>query len=496
MAEYIRLDDRAYDSCGVVGVHTAGVEQFDGAGRPRGVAQIGAAALWELQNRGEDGAGLLVAVPDGKTFANNAFLGYRGEGLINEVIHDGGHTLDSALPGASIAVAHTRYPTSGSRQRHNSEKLQPLDAGTPDRAVVLGHNGNIPNAVEVAMEYGLEPPFHSDTHAVVRSLDYLHRVKMQPLHTAALELFPQFEGGYAFVFSDGHRLYAGLDPWGFRPLSLAGLPGGGHMLASERPAFDPSGAKFIRDIKPGEIVAIDGKKVHSYMMDRKEPEGGLCSLEYGYFARPYGTLQGRSVSAARRAMGELLFRDSPVEADVVVGVPNSGMYAADGYHKASGIPLGPGLVKNEYETGRSFIQSSQTLRAEKVERKLRVDPDVVNGKVIDLVDDSVIRGTNMKVIIGMLRRAGAKGVNVLVATPPIMWPCFYGIDIGDPDELFARKFSNNARMAEAIHANSVHYNTVSAFREAIGSTVGKLCTSCMTGKYFTKIPRGVLPDSS
>jgi len=423
-------------------------------------------------------------------------------GLVTAVFDE--RTL-SSLQG-DLGLGHVRYSTTGPSTWHNA---QPVYRSVGAAGFVLGHNGNLTNTRALASEAGMLPGVTtSDSDLIAELLAREHPPDRGPAalpapgdvvaEPGALELalnavLPKLEGAFSLGLMDDTHLVAVRDPHGFRPLCLGRLEldGGsrtGWVIASESPALAVVGATFVREIEPGEMVVIDASGPRSsrpWHSGRVEPR--LCVFEFVYFARPDSVLRGREVYAARRRMGERLADHAPVEADLVMGVPDSGASAAEGYSARSGIPFGQGLVKNRY-IGRTFIAPTPEARALGVRRKLNPLSSTIAGKRLVVIDDSIVRGTTTRQLVKLLREAGAAEVHLRISSPPFRWPCFYGIDTPDRDELIAAQFSTDEINAQ-LGADSLAYLTLEHLMEAVGSPEGQgFCDACLTGQYPTEVP--------
>ena len=455
------------DACGVFGVYGPGEE----------VAKLAYFGLYALQHRGQESAG--IAASDGRRI-----LVFKDMGLVSQVFDEG--SLE-ALQG-HIAVGHTRYSTTGASTWANA---QPTLGPTAHGTVAMGHNGNLTNTqelIELLTEregYGkrldLKGGKCTDT-AIVTAL--LGSGDYDTLAETALELLPHIKGAYSFVFMDENTLYAARDPHGVRPLVLGALPSGGWVVASEIPALDIVGAVFEREVEPGEFLTIDGDGVHSQRFAKADPHG--CIFEYVYLARPDTSIAGRSIQAGRLEMGRTLAREHPVEADLVIPVPESGTPAAVGYAQESGIPFAQGLTKNAY-VGRTFIQPSQTLRQLGIRLKLNPLREVIAGKRLIVVDDTIVRGNTQHAIIAMLREAGATEVHVRISAPPVLWPCFYGIDFPTRDEL-ASVGKTVEELRKHIGADSLGHISLEGMIDATKQAEERLCIACFTGQYPMDTP--------
>jgi amidophosphoribosyltransferase len=454
------------DACGIFGVWAPGEE----------VAKLTYFGLYALQHRGQEAAG--IAVSDG-----TSILVYKDLGLVSQVFDEA--TL-ATLRG-DIAVGHTRYSTTGSSTWENSQPtFRTTRTGT---GIALGHNGNLVNTAELAGQLrgernrGSQPVATSDSDLMTELLAAHPDVSVEE---AALRVLPTFRGAFSMVFMDEHTLYAARDPQGVRPLALGRLESG-WVVTSESAALDIVGASFVREIEPGELLAIDRDGLRSQRFGNPDPKG--CVFEYVYLARPDTTLAGRSVHSTRVEIGRRLAKEHPVEADLVMPTPESGTPAAIGYAEQSGIPYGMGLVKNAY-VGRTFIQPSQTIRQLGIRLKLNPLRDVIRGKRLVVVDDSIVRGNTQRQVIRMLREAGAIEVHVRIASPPVKWPCFYGIDFATRAELIASGLDTEGVRA-SIGADSLGYLSLDGLVAATEQPRTRLCRACFDGNYPIELPQVV-----
>lgn len=470
-------DDSPKEACGVFGVYAPG----------QPVAHLTYLGLYALQHRGQESAGM--AVSDG-----DQVMVVKDMGLVSHVFDD--RTL-APLTG-HLAIGHTRYSTTGSSTWRNA---QPVYRGVGDTQFALGHNGNLVNTGELAAEAGMLPgTVASDSDLIAellaRELEAgLGADEPVTLDDAVGRVLPRLQGAFSLIFMDDDRVIGVRDPNGFRPLCLGRLDGGGWVLASESPALDVVGAHFVREVDPGEMVVIDEHGVHSEMpfpSDRLNPT--LCIFEFVYFARPDTRLYGRSVHHARVRQGELLAEQAPVDADMVMGVPESGLPAAEGYARASGIPYGQGLVKNRY-IGRTFIAPSQELRAQGVRMKLNPLKENLEGKRVVVVDDSVVRGTTQRQLTRMLREAGVAEVHLRLTSPPIKWSCFYGIDTGRRSDLLAHTMTVE-QIRDYLGVDTLAFITLDRLVASTGTNGAGFCDACFTGNYPVEVPislsKGVL----
>jgi amidophosphoribosyltransferase len=440
------------------------------------VGKLAYYGLYALQHRGQESAG--IAVSDG-----SRIVVYKDMGLVPQVFDE---PVLSTLRG-HIAVGHCRYSTTGSSVWRNA---QPTFRATATGGLALGHNGNLINTLELAAT--LEASAPGDGSAPPPELtgtsdtDVLAALFASPpggtadggVEEAAFAALPLVRGAFSLVFLDEKTLYAARDPQGFRPLVLGRLAPG-WVVASETAALDIVGAAFVREVAPGELISIDERGVRSRTFAPAHPKG--CLFEYVYLARPDTTIAGRGVQAARVEVGRRLAHEHPADADLVIPVPESGTPAAIGYAEASGIPYGQGLVKNSY-VGRTFIQPSQTIRERGIKLKLNPLRDAIAGKRIVVVDDSIVRGNTQRAIVAMLREAGAAQVHVRISSPPVAWPCFYGIDFASRDELIAGHESV-AQITASIGADSLGYVSLDGLIAATTVPAGRLCHACFDGRY-------------
>jgi amidophosphoribosyltransferase len=381
------------------------------------------------------------------------------------------------VPDARIGIGHTRYGTShGAGDKY--ETLQPFHASN----FALAHNGHIANIDQVISQYPIDPAEYStDTHALTSILDFVTE-KTDSLDEAMGEVLPQLYGAYSLVLAHENRIIGVRDPWGFRPLCIGKFPdNGGYVFASEESAITAVGAKWHREVQRGEIVQCDGINLSSTYI-KQEVKPSTCIAEYAYFSRSTGQMNGVSISKARYNMGRQLAEEHPADADIVVGVPDSGTIAARGFAEASGLEyVQYGIVRNT-SIDRTFIQENQTLRKRSVGQKMILDRHVVGGKRLVLVDDSIVRGTTTSTLIGMARDAGATEVHLRITYPPFRHPCYFGIDIGNPDQLLA-----NGRSVEEMRiflgADSLGFISEQGLADAVSVPIGSLCMACTTGNY-------------
>ena len=421
-----------------------------------------------------------MAVSDG-----SHIVVYKDMGLVSQVFTEA--SLES-LHG-HVAIGHTRYSTTGASVWENA---QPTFRTTATGHLALGHNGNLTNTADLVSrlrqraDLSGELPINAGLHAttdteVISGLLASH--PDLPLEQAALIELPNLRGAFSLVFMDDESLYAARDPQGIRPLVLGRIERG-WVIASETAALDIVGAAFIREVEPGELVVVDAQGLRSHRFAEAAPKG--CLFEYVYLARPDTSIAGRSVQATRVEIGKRLARSHPVEADLVIPVPESGRYAAIGYAQASGIPFAEGLVKNAY-VGRTFIQPSQTIRQLGIRLKLNPLKEVIAGQRLVVVDDSIVRGNTQRALVRMLREAGAKEVHVRISSPPVKWPCFYGIDFATRAELIANGLTVD-EVCTSIGADSLAYVSLEELVEATTIPASRLCRACFDGEYPVPLP--------
>ena len=456
------------DACGVFGVWAPGEE----------VAKLTFYGLYALQHRGQESAG--IAVSDGHNITV-----FKDMGLVSQVFTES--ALESLV--GYIAIGHTRYSTTGSSCWDNA---QPTFRATATGHLALSHNGNLTNTHDLSSRLRevresageLYPDYENiattDTDILTALLAAHPDMTMEA--AAMLEL-PKVKGAFSLVFMDDQTLYGARDPQGIRPLVLGRLDRG-WVIASETAALDIVGATFVREIEPGEIVAIDEHGLRSMRFAEADPKG--CLFEFVYLARPDTSINGNAVHGVRVEVGRRLAKEFPVDADVVIPVPESGTPAAVGYAQASGIPFAQGFVKNAY-VGRTFIQPSQTIRQLGIRLKLNPLREVIEGKRLVVVDDSIVRGNTQRAIVKMLREAGALEVHVRISSPPVQWPCFYGIDFATRAELIANGLTID-EIRQSIGADSLSFISLDALVESTNVAKDRLCRACFDGVYPVELP--------
>jgi len=451
-------DDKPHDECGVFGIY----------GRHIDVSKYTYYGLFGIQHRGQESAG--IAVSDG-----NSIELYKNLGLVSEVFDD--RSL-AELQG-HISVGHVRYSTTGSNSVINA---QPLMFKYLQGGVAIAHNGNLTNAQKLRKHLSLNGAVFQSSSDTEIFINLIARYGQDSIEDALMKCMIDIKGAYSLVIMTRDKLIGVRDPHGVRPLCL-GEKDGAVILASESCALDSMGATFIRDVEPGEIVVINDEGIRS-LTPMKGKRRALCVFELVYVARPDSVIDGVSVNQARREMGKQLFREHPIEADCVIPVPDSGIAAALGYAEESGIPYKLGLMKNRY-IGRTFIQPTQELRDIAVSLKLNPIREVLEGKDVVLVDDSIVRGTTSRKIVSMLRKAGVKKIHLVVSSPKILYPCYYGIDTSDPKELIAANMGMD-EMKASIGVDSLHYISLEGMLQACGSP-GEFCSACFNGDYPVEI---------
>jgi amidophosphoribosyltransferase len=456
-------DKGPQDACGIFGVWAPGEE----------VAKLTYFGLYALQHRGQEAAG--IAVSDG-----SSIVVFKDLGLVSQVFDEA--TL--ATLSGHIAVGHTRYSTTGSSTWENAQpSFRTTSTGT---GIALGHNGNLVNTAELAEQARVAGVAPGSITATTDSDLLTALLAARPdvsVEQAAMEVLPQIKGAYSLAFMDEHTLYAARDPQGVRPLVLGRLDRG-WVVTSETAALDIVGASYVREVEPGELIAIDADGLRSQHFAAAAPKG--CLFEFVYLARPDTTISGRSVHSTRVDVGRRLAREFPVEADLVIPVPESGTPAAIGFAEESGIPYGLGLVKNSY-VGRTFIQPSQTIRQLGIRLKLNPLRDVIRGKRLVVVDDSIVRGNTQRALVRMLREAGALEVHVRIASPPVKWPCFYGIDFASRAELIASGLEVDGIRA-SVGADSLGFVSLEGLIAASEQPKTRLCRACFDGVYPIALP--------
>ena len=444
------------DECGVFGILAPGED----------VATLTFYALYALQHRGQESAG--IAVSDGRRI-----VVHKDMGLVNQVFSP------ASLAGLAghLAVGHCRYSTTGSSTWANA---QPQYRETPaGGGIALGHNGNLVNTGDLARELGVPASNDSELMAAL-----LARQADVSTEEAIVQIAPRLKGAFSVVACDEERLYAFRDANGVRPLVVGRMPRGGWVVASETAALDIVGAVYVRDVEPGELVVIDANGMRGRRWAEATPN--FCLFEWVYLARPDHRQDGRSVLAARREMGRVLAREAPVDADIVIPVPDSGRDAAAGYASEAALPYADGLVKNRY-VGRTFIEPTQTLRQLGIRLKLSPVREIVEGRRLVVVDDSIVRGNTSRQLVAMLRAAGAAEVHLRITSPPIKNPCYYGIDMASRTELIGADLTVEEIRA-FVEADSLHYISLDGLVDCTPQPKERLCRACFDGQYPIPVP--------
>ncbi len=452
-------EQEIHDECGVFGIY--GVEN---------AASLTYYGLHALQHRGQEGCGIVSVDQEG------AFHRIKGKGLVTEVFK--GDELQTMM--GSMAIGHVLYTAA---EGNRMENVQPLFFHHRTGDFAIANNGSLVNAEELRSyleKRGSLFQSSSDSEILAHLIKKDGMVNRHRIHTI-IDALNMMEGAFTFVIMTGNRIYACRDKHGLHPLALGRL-GDGYVVASETCAFDTLGAEYIRDVEPGEVVTIDHHGIRSNLYSQFK-HYHMCSMEYIYLARPDSDIEGCNVHAYRKESGKLLFKEAPAAADIVVGVPDSSLSAAMGYAEASGLPYEMGLIKNKY-IGRTFIQPTQALREKGVRMKLSAVRTIVKGKRVVLVDDSIVRGTTSRRIVTMLKEAGATEVHVRIASPPMIEPCFYGVDTTSYDELISARLSVE-EVCKAIGADTLAFLSEESLYKA--GNRNELCTACFTGCYPTAL---------
>ncbi len=457
--------DTLKEECGVFGMFSN--ESID-------IAQYAYYALFALQHRGQESAGIVVNDDGIMNLHKNV-------GLVNEVFTP--ETMASLGKG-NIAIGHVRYGTTGTRPRLNA---QPLLVNHVKGSMALAHNGNLINDGELREQLELEGSiFHTTSDSEVISYVIVkERLTAVSIEDAVISAMDKIQGAYSLLIMSPTKLIAVRDPYGFRPLCIGTL-GDKYVFASESCAFDAIGATFLRDVKPGEVVVVDKNGLRSLERHCNKVTRALCVFEYIYFARPDSVIDGASVHTARLRAGAFLALEHPVQADVVVGVPDSGIDAAIGYARQSGIPYGVGLIKSKY-IGRTFIQPSQEQRENSVRLKLNPIASVLKDKRVILIDDSIVRGTTSARLVKLIRDAGAKEVHMRISAPPFRHPCYFGTDIDSPEHLIATNHTTE-EIAKIIGVDSLGFLSIESVKKLAENGDNGFCSGCFSGKYPLEIP--------
>ena len=459
-----------HEECGVFGVMSTKRENV------AGIAYYG---LYALQHRGQESCGIVVN-DDG------VFSSYKDLGLVSEVFSK--DTL-AHLSAGNMAVGHVRYGTTGGTTRNN---CQPIEVNHQKGKMALAHNGNLSNALELRDKLELSGAiFHttSDTETIAYVVTR-ERLVTPSIEEAVSKAMNSLEGAYSLILMSSTKMIAARDPYGFRPLCYGQMSDGAYVIASESCALTAVGAEFVRDVLPGEILVFSESGVESRKEHCDKQKRKTCIFEYIYFARPDSVIDGVSVSKSRVRAGEILAGNYPADADIVIGVPDSGLEAALGFSRASGIPYGIGLIKNKY-IGRTFISPGQNERMDQVRIKLSPVKNVIEGKRVVLIDDSIVRGTTSKRIVKLLRDAGAKEIHMRISAPPFLHPCYYGTDIDSEENLIACHHSME-EIAEIIGVDSLGYLPLEKLNQMVDSK--DYCAACFNGEYPTTIPTDLRKD--
>lgn len=459
-----------HEECGVFGILSRKRERL---------GKLVYYGLYALQHRGQESCGIVVN-DDG------VFSSYKDLGLVSEVFSE--DTL-AHLSEGNMAVGHVRYGATG---RNNRKNCQPIEVNHQKGKMALAHNGNLSNALELRDKLELSGAiFHttSDTETIAYMITR-ERLTAPSIEEAVSRAMTSLEGAYSLILMSSAKMIAVRDPYGFRPLCYGKMPDGSYVIASESCALTSVGAELIRDLLPGEILVFSEEGVESRREHCGTQKQKTCIFEYIYFARPDSVIDKISVSAARIQAGKLLAQTKPVKADIVIGVPDSGLDAALGFSEVSGIPYGIGLVKNKY-IGRTFISPGQKERIDLVRMKLSPIPSVIQGKRVVLIDDSIVRGTTSRQLVSLLREAGAKEIHLRISAPPFLHPCYYGTDIDSEENLIASHHGEK-EVATLIGADSLGYLPLECLHELTGTH--SYCDACFSGKYATEIPTDVRKD--
>ncbi|MCI5579131.1 MAG: amidophosphoribosyltransferase [Oscillospiraceae bacterium] len=461
-----------HEECGVFGVYT---------NKPENVANMTYFALYALQHRGQESCGIVVN-------ERGVFKTHKGLGLVNEVFTQ---RILNEFEDSRMAIGHVRYSTTGNV---NTANCQPMTVRHIKGSLAIAHNGNLINALDLRREFELQGAiFHSTSDTEVISYAITReRLESNSIQQALERAMYKIKGAYSLVLMSPKKLIAARDPQGFRPLCLGELPDNeGYVVASESCAFDSIGAKFVRDIEPGEIIVVDENGIQSIKTHCGQ-KSSMCVFEFVYFARPDSVIEGASVHSARLRAGHFLAKEHPVDADVVIGCPDSGLDAALGFSQESGIPYGVGFVKNRY-IGRTFIQPTQGMRDNAVKIKLNVIRETVEGKRVVLVDDSIVRGTTSAKVVKLLRNAGAKEIHMRISAPPFISECYFGTDIDSKENLIANKHTVE-EIAEIIGADSLGFLSADSVIKIAGNANCEFCRGCFTGEYPVEVPDEIPKD--
>lgn len=453
---------KLHEECGVFGI-------YDPEGNPAATTYYGLVAL---QHRGQEGCGIAVN-------RDREIYHYKDCGLVNEVFNE---EIIGKLKGR-MAIGHVRYSTAGGSAREN---VQPLVLRYIKGQLAISHNGNVTNTAEIRKELERTGAIFQTT-ADTEIIAYLiarERINAPSIEEAVKRAMRQLKGAFSLLVMSPNKMVAARDPWGFRPLSI-GKRDKAVLFSSETCAFDAIDAEFVRDVEPGEIITLENGEMRSDKELCNTQKSSLCIFEHIYFARPDSTIANEVVHECRKRAGAFLAQQSPVDADIVIGVPDSGLSAAQGYSEYSGIPIDTGFIKNKY-IARTFIKPTQADREIAVKLKLNVLKSAVKGKRVIMVDDSIVRGTTSGRIVKLLRDAGAKEVHVRISAPPFTWPCFFGTDIPDRSQLIANKYSIE-ETAKLIDADSLDYLSLDNLHKIAPNSSCGFCDACFTGNYAVDV---------
>jgi len=448
-----------HEECGVFGI-------YDPKG---GCARTTYFGLFALQHRGQEACGIA-------TINDLELSVHKNVGLVGDVFTE--PKLDEL--NGTIGIGHCRYSTAGGGGRENA---QPLTVKYVKGSLAVAHNGSLYNTAALKTEYEYKGAlFHTTTDSeVIAYIIAQERLKCGSIELAILSAMTHLIGAYSLVVLSSRKLLAARDPWGFRPLCIGQCADGAYVFASETCALDAVGAKFVRDVLPGEVAWVENGELHSIRMDTIPERASLCIFEYVYFARPDSVIDGQSVYESRLLAGRYLAREFPIDADVVIGVPESGLVAAKGYALESGIPYNDGFIKNRY-IARTFIKPDQDSREKAVSLKLNPLRVVIEGKRVIVVDDSIVRGTTTKPTIRLLREAGAKEIHLLLASPKFISPCYFGTDIPDKDSLIA-VHNTTEEICEMLGADSLGFISTESVMKTAPNAKCAFCEACFTGNY-------------
>ena len=436
--------------------------------------------LYALQHRGQESAGIAVTNGERITY-------HRDFGLVSSVFND--ESLRKLT--GHVAVGHNRYSTSGASD--SPDNIQPIVVSYKNGQMAIAHNGNLVNALELREQLEEEGSIFRGTSDSEVIVHLIVKSKKRKFLERLMDALSKLKGAYSLLVMTNKKLIAIRDPWGFRPLCMGELDGS-PVFASETCAFDLIGARYIRDVEPGEVVLIENGQMKSYRIPGSEgARRSQCIFEFVYFARPDSKIFGKSVYEVRKEFGRLLAKENPVEADIVIPVPDSGVVPALGYSQESGIPFEMGLIRNHY-VGRTFIKPQQKMRDIGVKVKLNPVPELLKGKRVVVIDDSIVRGTTSRKIVRMLREAGAKEVHMRISSPPTKWPCYFGIDTPTRDQLIASSHSVE-EICRYIEADSLGYLSLEGMIRAAGGSEKGYCTACFNGDYPIEVPERIVEQA-